>query len=351
MNPAWQSLLEQSGARMGTAAADGGVSLDPIADFGDAAAELAAAQTGTVIVPLAQYGLMRASGEEAVGFLQNLTSNDVKKLDEGHAQFNSFNSAKGRVQATFLIWRDGADYLVQTSADIRPAIQKKLSMYILRTKVKLSDAEAELAVFGIAGPQAADLVASLGGSAPTDVMAVARLAAGTVVKLGEQRFIIAITADAAVAAWPQLTQSARPAGTPVWRWLDIVSGTPRVTQATQDHFVPQMANLDLIDGISFTKGCYPGQEIVARTRYLGKLKRRMYLGNSSAAAAAGTPVYAPETGTQACGMVVDAAPAPAGGFDVLAVIQMSCADAGQIHLGDAAGPALALRPLPYAMGE
>ena len=340
MNPAWQSLLTENGARIAN---------DDVTDFGSPDAELLAARDGTVVVPLTHFGLIRASGEDAAEFLHNLTSNDIKKLAPESAQYSSLNTPKGRMLASFLVWRESGDYLLQLSRDIQPAIQKKLSMYVLRSKVKLSDAGETLAAVGVAGPQAGALVQALGATLPEATMGVRSFPGGMVIRLGEARFLLALHSDAAAAAWMALAAGARPAGTPVWRWLDIRAGIPRISQPTQEQFVPQMTNLDLVGGVSFTKGCYPGQEIVARTRYLGKIKRRMFLAHTEAAPAVGAHVYAPETGEQACGMVVDAVPSPAGGVDVLAVIQISCAEAGEVRVDTPVGPLLSLQALPYAL--
>ncbi len=138
-------------------------------------------------------------------------------------------------------------------------------------------------------------------------------------------------------------------GAPAWDWLTVAAGVPVILPATQDHFVPQMANMELLQGVSFHKGCYPGQEIVARSQYLGKLKRRMYLAHVEAPAAAGQGLYSPALPGQSCGMVANAAPAPGGGCDLLAVMQASCHEAGEVHLGSPDGPRLAFRPLPYPL--
>jgi len=180
---------------------------------------------------------------------------------------------------------------------------------------------------------------------------VARFADGSVIRLSDQRYQVVARAEAAASVWQQLAAGARPVGTHVWHWLDIGAGVPRITRRTQEEFVPQMANFELIGGVSFQKGCYPGQEIVARTQYLGKLKRRMYLAHLSAPVAPqpGDHLYSPDLPEQSCGMVVNAAPAPGGGHDLLAVIQMTSADGGEVHLGAADGPRLQFKPLPYAL--
>jgi folate-binding protein YgfZ len=300
--------------------------------FGDVAGELAAARDGNVIVPLVDFALIRASGEEAASFLHNLLTNDIEHLPADGARFAGFCTPKGRLLATFHVWRDGADLLLALPVDIQPAMLKKLSMYILRSKVKLAD--PGLVLLGIAGPDAKALVADFKGAA-----------------IGEHRYLVALPVEAAIAAWPQLARRARPAGVGAWRWLEINAGQPRVVAATQEAFVPQMVNMELpaVAGVSFNKGCYPGQEIVARTQYLGKVKRRMYRAKLDTYAAPGTDIFTPEAGDQHCGALVTVAPSPAGGYECLLVVQSSGAQAGEIHVGSPAGPKALLLDQPYVV--
>ncbi len=340
MNPDWKAFLERQGAAFSD---DGEVS------FGGAADELEAARSGTVAVPLGHLGLIRASGEEAAGFLHNLLTNDVNHLRPGQMQHNSLCNAKGRMMASFLVWREGGDYLLQLSRDLHPAILKKLGMYVLRSKVKLSDASADFALVGVAGTAAQALAAALGAELAEPMRSTA-FAGGTAIRLDASRYLLALEPGTAADAWKQITGSAKPAGTEVWRWLDIQAGVPRISAAIQEEFVPQMANFELIGGVSFQKGCYPGQEIVARTQYLGKLKRRMYLAHLPAQASPGAHLYSADMPDQSCGIVVDAAAAPGGGNDLLAVIQMASAEVGDVRLGAIDGPQLEFRPLPYPLG-
>lgn len=299
--------------------------------FGDPAGELLAARDGTVVVPLVDFAAIRASGEDAASFLHNLLTNDIQHLQPGAVRFAGLCTPKGRLIATFHVWRDGPDLVLALSADIRAAILKKLSMYILRSKVKL--AEAELALIGIAGAGA---------------QALAERHCG--LPLAGGRFLLALPPAAAIAAWPDLAASATPAGTAAWRWLEITAGQPRIVAATQEAFVPQMVNMELpaVAGVSFTKGCYPGQEIVARTQYLGKVKRRMYRARLETPVLPGTDVFTPESAGQHCGALVTVAPSPDGGFECLLVVQTSGADAGEIHVGAPDGPrATLVSPQPY----
>jgi tRNA-modifying protein YgfZ len=341
MNPIWQNAVEQIG---GTFAAEG------IAVFGVIEEELDLARSGTVIAPLTDRGLIRASGEEAGLFLQNLLTNDAKNQRAEQALYNAFCTAKGRMLAGFLQWRDGSDYLLQLSGDIHAAVLKRLGMYVLRSKVKLTNATDEFALIGACGPKARDAVRGLGAD-PEALLGVASFAGGLVIRLAPERYEIAARVEALGDIWNTLKEAARPVGTHVWRWLEIQAGIPRISGRIQEEFVPQMANFELIGGVSFKKGCYPGQEIVARTQYLGKLKRRMYLAHcpGTEAPEVGAHLYGPDTAEQSCGMVVDAAKAPGGGYDLLAVIQMASAESGDVRMGSLGGPRLAFKPLPYAV--
>lgn len=316
--------------------------------LGDQKNEITAAKTKTVVSPLADFGLIRASGEEAASFLHNLMTNDIAGLAGDGVRRAGFCTPKGRLLADFRIWREGDDILLALSADIHAAILKKLSMYVLRAKVKLTDASNELVLLGLAGPEAAARVAALAGAAPASGSSLA-FADGVALGCGEQRYLIAARTPTALTLWQGLAGECTPVGFGAWRAVDIAAGEPRVLAATQEEFIPQMLNFVQVGGLSFKKGCYPGQEIVARTQYLGKIKRHMYRAAVAGLAEPGNAVYAPETGDQACGTVVISAPDAAGGSEVLVVVQTSCAESGTLSLGSPSGPALHLLPLPYTV--
>jgi tRNA-modifying protein YgfZ len=338
MNSNWKDFLAKQGAQ------------DNFEHFGDPAGELAASRSATIVAPLADQGVIRATGEEAAGFLHNLLTNDINHIPADGARHAGMCTAKGRLIASFLIWREGGDYLLQLSADILPAIHKKLSMYVLRSKVKLLDASDERVLIGIAGPQAEALVGGLGAKLGATMSSVA-FDGGVAVRLDAQRFVLAVAAASADAVWNKLVVAAKPAGLAAWRLAEIAAGQPRVVAATQEAFVPQMINYELpaVGGVSFQKGCYPGQEIVARTQYLGKVKRRMYRARLDAAFPPGTDVFTPEAGNQHCGALVSVAPAPEGGYECLLVVQSSGMEAGEVHVGSPDGPKAAFLPLPYAI--
>ena len=320
--------------------------------FGVVADELAAARDGAVIAPLLDLGLIRASGVDAPGFLHNLLTNDITGIGPGGARFAGFCTAKGRLLALFLIWRDGDDFLLMLPRDILPAILKKLSMYVLRSKVKLSDATGERALIGYSVPAGVSPAPTF-GQVITGLprFGVAPIEGGQAIRLDDTRWLLALDPAAAVSRWQALATAARPVGLAAWQWLEIAAGQPRVVAATQEAFVPQMLNMELpaVAGVSFTKGCYPGQEIVARTQYLGKVKRRMFRAQLAAAVAPGASVYAPETGDQHCGTIVSVAPSPAGGFESLVCVQIGAVEAGEVHVGALDGDRLEFLALPYEM--
>ncbi len=340
MKQDWIDFLAQQGARHDSLKGFG-------LDFGHPADELASAQSASILTPLVDQGLIRVSGADAAEFLHNLLTNDVKGLPADGARRYGFCNAKGRLLANFMMWHEGDDLMIALSADLHAAILKKLSMFVLRSKVKLTDAGDERVLLGLSGPQAEAAVAEL-GSVPAAVLKVCQNDHGQTIRLDEQRYLLSLDAAAAPAAWRKLAAHARPAGLSAWHWLEIAAGMPNITAATQEEFIPQMVNYELIGGVSFSKGCYPGQEIVARTQYLGKIKRRMYRAHlESGVPLAGAHLYAPETGEQSCGRVVNVAPSPQGGNEMLAVIQSTCADAGEVHLDNPAGPRLVFQSLPY----
>ena len=335
----WTEFLAAQGATLADST---------VAHFGAPDDELQAARDGAVLADLSHYGLIGFSGEEAQTFLHALVTNDLRKLDESAAVFAALLSPKGRMLANFLVMKRAADVLLLLPAALLPPLQKRLSMYILRAKVKARDASEEWVRLGLSGPcAAASVEALLGRAVPGGIMSMAHGDAAYAIRLGDERFDLFVAPDAARAAWINLAGTHRPVGAPAWDWLLINAGVPSVQPATQDHFVPQMANMQILGGVSFNKGCYPGQEIVARSQYLGKVKRRLHLAHVETLAHAGDELFSPDLADQAAGQIANAAPAPGGGFDVLAVVHGSSVEAGEVRLGSRDGPRLAFRPLPY----
>jgi len=338
----WKTLLQSQGA-----AIEGGTVLH----YGNPAAERAAAVDGTIVADLSQLGVIAFSGEDAAAFLQGQLTNDVRSLHADAAQWNGYCSPKGRLLGNFLMWRRGEDYCLQLSGDLLAGVLKRLSMFILRARVQGRDASDESVRLVVAGPQALAAVGAAMGAVPETAMRSVSCEAGQAIRVGADKFVLSVAPARAAAVWQALRQTAAPVGAPVWDWLRLNAGIPMIVAATREQFVPQMVNLEAIGGVSFQKGCYPGQEIVARSQYLGKLKRRMFLAHVEAEAAPGDSLYSADIEGQATGTVVNAAPAPAGGFDVLAVAQVESASTQTLHLKSADGAALTLKPLPYALPE
>lgn len=311
----------------------------------------------TWLAALTDTGLIRVAGKDAAAFLHSLFTNDVTGLPPYGVRHGALCNAKGRMLASFLYWRDGDDYLLQVSADILPALLKKLSLYLLRAQVRLTDESQSRVAYGLFGPQAGQALSALlaGSSLPDTAMAWVAMEHGQVLVLGENRYQLVLKLAVVDAVLQRLDNQVKEADLAAWHLAEIRAGMPRITQATQDAFTPQMVNFEVIGGVNFKKGCYPGQEVVARTQYLGKVKRRMYRVAFDMAQTAkpvtpatGTALFAPETGEQVCGNLICAAPTRQDGYEALVVIPTSCAEAGEVRLGAPNGPRLSLLPLPYS---
>jgi folate-binding protein YgfZ len=325
---------------------------ETVVSFGDAAAELAAAQGRAVVCDLAAVGALRVAGPDAAEFLQGQLTDDVMALAPGTLQYAAWCSPKGRMLANFVVaCIDRDTFVLLLSATLAEAIRKRLGMFVLRSRVAIDDASVTTVRLGIAGPGAAAVVQEVFGPLPAlrhfEVTSTASVAA-----LPGGRFVVLVQPQAAPPLWQRLTSRAHPAGFPAWQWLTIRAGVPVITPATADQFVPQTANLDALDGVSFQKGCYTGQEIVARTQYLGRLKERLTLAHvDGLPPAPGARLYSPAFDAQACGSVVNAALAPGGGSDLLAVLQLVARDNGDVRVDAPDGRRLALLPLPYALPD
>jgi len=299
---------------------------------------------------LSGLGLIAISGPDAQPFLHGQVTCDVNGLGPDASRYGGYCSPKGRLLGTFLVWRTAEGFLLQLPAPLREAVRKRLSLFILRSKVKAADASDAFAHLGVGGSKARAAVEKILGPAPAAVHGVTHAADATLLALPGGRIEIVMPADKSAALRDALRGAAKETDARAWELMDIRAGIPAILPATQDTFVPQMVNLDLIGGVSYTKGCYPGQEIVARTHYLGRLKQRAYLAHIEASTAPqpGDALYSAGFGEQASGTIVNAAPAPSGGYDVLAVIQTAGAAAGAVRWKSADGPALTFRTLPYA---
>ena len=295
-----------------------------------------------VAVRLADWGVIRAKGDDAAAFLNGQLTQETVKLDVGQARLAGYCSPKGRLLASFVVWRTAADeILLACSADLLAPTLKRLSMFVMRAKCKLTDASAEIALWGAALPGLLH-----GDAVPAQAYVATELGGGTAIRLpdaaGATRVLWAAPADA-TPPWAT-TDSAD-----VWNWLEVQSGVPRIVAGTVEAFVPQMVNLELVGGVNFQKGCYPGQEIVARMQYRGTLKRRMVLAEGALAGAAGAEVFAAADPGQPAGQVVLSASMGGDRHATLIEVKRALTEAGELHLGAVDGPLLRLRELPYAV--
>ena len=301
MNELWKTYLQSQNAR---------IEGDDVRDFGDAATERRAARDADVLVDLSALTLLRVTGADAKNFLNGQFTNELAGVDTTHSQLTAWCTAQGRMLALLrVLERDGA-YLLQLPRELRDEFVKRLRMFVLRAKVTIEDADTELVRFGVIGTNAARLLDNVPAqndeTMTRDGVTIVRVA-GT-----HPRFEVIAPPQAAIALWDKLRADAQPVSSDAWTWHDIMAGLPIVLPATREAFVPQMANLELVGGVNFKKGCYPGQEIVARMQYLGRLKQRMYRAHvASEAPAPGVSLYAPGS-DQSAGTVVDARPSPDG---------------------------------------
>lgn len=299
------------------------------------------------VAPLTHLGLIRAQGDDAAKFLHNQFTNDFVLLGQNEARLTGFCSAKGRLQASFIGFKRAPnDLLLVCSKDILAATLKRLSLFVLRAKVRLSDASGDFALYGLGG-----------GAVEIAIKSNAADAAATWAKVDfdDATLIRLYPADGvARALWIAPAGGPAPTGATLtedlWAWSEVRSGIATVTAPIVDAFVPQMLNYESVGGVNFKKGCYPGQEVVARSQFRGTLKRRAYLAHADAPMQAGTNVFVAGD-DQPCGTVAQAAPAPEGGFDAIVSMQISAFDGGKVRLAAADGPELLLSAPPYPLRD
>lgn len=341
MNSEWKDFLISQGAEL---AADSGVT------FSDPAAEDCA------LFDLSHLGLMAVEGADADKFLQGQLTNDVRELTEQHSQLSSHCSAKGRILASFRMIRRAGVIYMQLPEENLPGMLKRLNMFKLRSQVTLEDVSNKLIRMGVAGQCATDLLEKTLGSTAKLENGVSHHDELTLVHMpgATPRFEILGPTGKIIALWKTLAAAgAVPANAERWALEDIRAGVPTVFGLTTESFIPQMINMQLVDGVSFTKGCYTGQEIVARMQYLGKLKRRMYRAEIEAEQRPlpGSELFSGASASgQGAGRVVDARSIGENRYELLAVVEIAAADSGEVHLGED-GPALRFLKLPYALPD
>jgi folate-binding protein YgfZ len=345
MDADWQSFLMDAGAAFTGAR---------LSHFSNLHEESKAAIAGDIVVDLSHLGLIAVGGTDATTFLQGQLTNDIRDVCATRAQLSACCSLKGRVLANFLIFLRTDSYFLQLPEELLDPILKRLRLFVLRSDVALTDASDSLIRMGVSGWNVHNKLQQTLGTLPNTVNDVVQPAPLTVIRMrGERpRYEIVGPSMSMKQLWTALAEVIRPVGPSAWSLLDIHDGIPTISQETADTFVPQMLNWEVLSGISFTKGCYTGQEIVARTQYLGKIKRRLYRARVQATAAVCpgmTLVAVDEQGTRSVGQVVNAEPQLGDNWDLLAVIATQEAERATIYLQDAQGPALQFASLPYSL--
>jgi folate-binding protein YgfZ len=299
--------------------------------------------------PLPDLGLIQVTGPDAASFLQTQLTNEVLKQPESQAAWNGYCQPKGRLLASFLVWKNGETVYLSLARDLATATAKRLGLYVLRAKAKVTDVSASWRAFGCLEPlKSASLdqppmrceSLTLAASEPGFSLTLP-------VASGAERRLIWTPETYAAQLEQELASRSEACAPNVWALSQIHAGIAHIEPATVEKFVPQMVNYELIGGVSFKKGCYPGQEVVARSQYLGKLKRRMFLGriaNTSTLIRAGVDVTSPGA-TEPVGMVVNAADNGLGGMDLLFETTLSAAHATLL----VDGQHISLLPLPYEL--
>lgn len=338
MNKPWQQWVEKNQGQIG---ASGRV------EFPDLLQQVVAVRSGNVLSLLDGFGVIRIEGEDAETFLQGQLSSDIRQATENQAQFSTYSSAKGRMLASFLLWKQQAGYYLILSADICQAVAKRLTMFVLRSKVKISVLDSlQATVAGVRGlPLQNKLEQHFAVENPLP-MTVLQNETEAAITLPAGGYLLLLAPGSALQSM-LLAQEASAVSAQAWSIRDIDAGIAWVELATQEQFVPQMANMEIIGAVSFKKGCYPGQEIVARTQYLGKLKRRLFKARLSSQAVVGSKLFSPELPDQAIGMVAAICPVAPQLYEALVVVQSACWDKG-IYLEPAFHAQLQRLTLPYA---
>ncbi len=342
MLEAWREHLRSSGLpRMREAPATPEV----------AASEARAALHGDIVVDLSHRAVIAVSGPDARRLLQGQLTNDIEAVNESCTQLSAWCSIKGRVLVLFRIWQRGETLHLELPAELEDPITARLRMYVLRARVSIESGSRDAVRFGVSGTQATKLLNREYGPLPAGPDRALRSGDCTLIRLRGEGPRIQVVAPLEVARviWDRCRKVATPVAAPAFDLLDIRAGIPNISAAQSDLFLPQALHLDRIGALSFDKGCYAGQEIIARTQYLGRLKRHLHRAALTAAAppVAGDTIYAREgQRDEPAGQVVNAAAAEhEGRWEFLAVIR-DAAVAGELRLGGSLGPALELLPLP-----
>lgn len=336
----WHQFLQDS--------SNGIIENGKVISFGNAATETEALTKQTTLYDLSHLGLLQLEGADTFDFLQKQVTNDINLLNGNNAQYTAHCSPKGRMLALFLAFTHHDHLHLQMPKELIESIAKRLRMYVMRSKVVITDVSDSIIRIGLNGDNAVELLKTLFSEVPQRPYELVSLESGALLRLpgASPRYEIFTSLEQAPTVWNALKQHATPVGAAGWEWLEIQAGIPDITLKTQEEFVPQMLNLDALNAINYKKGCYTGQEIVARTHYLGKVKRRTQLAHISGTTMPTLNDDVVDANKQAIGKIVRCAPALESGYDVLAECRLENLEQGAIYWNDIA---LTIKSLPYTL--
>jgi folate-binding protein YgfZ len=312
------------------------------------------AELASGVAKLDHLGIIRVTGADAASFLQGQLTNDVALLPMNESRLAAFCSAKGRMQASFTIYKRPAIDATQTtpdiymvcSRDILAATLKRLSMFVMRAKAKLTDVTDEYNIFGLTG-NTINLIATEAINTPATVIFYASTVIALHPALGQTRALCITPVGDTAPAGEILSAE-------LWNLGEVHAGIATITAPIVEAFVPQMLNYESVGGVNFKKGCYPGQEVVARSQFRGTLKRRAYVVQIDATNSqpfVSQEIFHESDAEQPCGMVAQVAANPNGVYSAIVSMQTSAADVGKLTLGSATGANITLLPLPYPLLE
>lgn len=309
--------------------------------------------------PLPETGILSVSGKDAAKLLQGQTTCDILGLPPGQTTLGALCTPKGRAIAVFRVLRAEDKIYLLLPTELLETVQSHLRKYVLRDDAKIDDDTWNWTVFGLFGEKSSAVLKTLGlpsltheNEAEGQGSFYTRFYAIRIPDANTPRVLVLIDAAKSAGLCRSLEGQGLVRAEPSnWVLEDIRAGLPTVTQATVEEFVPQMINLDLVGGISFNKGCYTGQEIIARTHYLGNLKRRMVRlsGFGEPTPQAGDTVQFEGQDGPGTGIVVSSAISKGGDFELLAVINLGVAENPEAHFNSVEGIRLALAELPYPL--
>ncbi len=305
-----------------------------------------------IVAKLDDYGLIKVEGDDAEIFLHAQFTNDLQQgVTENNSQLSAYCTPKGRILSLFRIYKTSNAFYLSMPRELVEATHKRLSMFVLMSKVSLTDESDNISQLGVSGPNSEQKLMAMIGQPPEAVDQVVTNENISIIRIPgpHQRFQIISPAKEIKSLYNKLGTFVAEVSANAWQLLDIHAGIPIIKQINVEAFVPQMVNLQAINGLSFKKGCYPGQEVVARMQYLGKLKRCMYLAHSDSETVArpGDSIFVNADEPRKTGVVVIAQPAPDGGNDLLVVVEIESADNQTIYLDE--NIPLAIKPLPYSL--